>query len=90
MKRQVEVFTANCPICDPVVKMIEELACDECEVTTYDLVKQCDDKTCLTKMNEYGVQKVPAVAVNGRLLDCCKDSIITKEKLMEAGVGQSL
>lgn len=57
MKRQVEVFTANCPVCDPVVKMIEELACGECEITTYDLVKQCDDKTCLTKMNEYGVQK---------------------------------
>lgn len=89
MKRQVEVFTANCPVCDPVVKMIEELACDECEVTTYDLVKQCDDKTCLTKMNEYGVQKIPAVAVNGKLLDCCKDSVITKEKLMEAGIGQN-
>lgn len=88
MKRQVEVFTANCPVCDPVVKMIERLACDECEVTTYDLVKQCDDKTCLTKMNEYGVQKVPAVAVNGKLLDCCKDFAITKEKLMEAGIGQ--
>jgi len=89
MKRQVEVFTANCPVCDPVVKMIEELACDECEVTTYDLVKQCDDKTCLTKMNEYGVKKIPAVAVNGKLLDCCKDSAITKEKLMEAGIGQN-
>ncbi|NNE78085.1 MAG: glutaredoxin [Pricia sp.] len=89
MKRQVEVFTANCPVCDPVVKMIGELACDECEVTTYDLVKQCDDKTCLTKLNEYGIQKIPAVAVNGKLLDCCKDAAITKEKLMEAGIGQN-
>lgn len=89
MKRQVEVFTANCPVCDPVVKMIEELACDKCEVTTYDLVKKCDDKTCLTKLNEYEIRKIPAVAVNGKLLDCCKDSTITKEKLMEAGIGQS-
>ena len=88
MKRQVEVFTANCPVCDPVVKMIEELACDECEITLYDLVRQCDDKTCLTKMNEYGIKKIPAVAVNGKLLDCCKGSSITKEKLMEAGIGQ--
>ncbi|EAR16204.1 MULTISPECIES: thioredoxin family protein [Robiginitalea] len=89
MKSQVEVFTANCPVCDPVVKMIEELTCDGCEVTTYDLVKKCDDKTCLTKMNEYGVQKIPAIAVNGKLLDCCKDSAITKEKLIEAGIGQN-
>jgi hypothetical protein len=39
-------------------------------------------------MNEYGIQKIPAVVVNGKLLDCCKDSAITKEKLMEAGIGQ--
>lgn len=88
MKRQIEVFTANCPVCDPIVKMIEELACDGCEVTTYDLVKQCDDKTCLAKMNAYGIQKIPAVAVNGKLLDCCKDQAITKEKLIEAGISQ--
>ncbi len=88
MKRHVEIFTANCPVCDPVVKMIEELACGECEVTTYDLVKQCNDRTCLAKMNAYGIQKIPAVAVNGILLDCCKDPAITKEKLMEAGIGQ--
>ncbi|MDC6406348.1 MAG: thioredoxin family protein [Allomuricauda sp.] len=88
MKRQVEVFTANCPICDPVVEMVRELACDECEVTTYDLVEQFSDKTCLAKMNEYGVHKIPAVAVNGKLLDCCKDSSITKERLTEAGIGQ--
>lgn len=88
MKRQIEVFTANCPVCDPVVKMIEELACGECEITTYDLVRQCDDKTCLAKMNEYNIKKIPAVAVNGKLLDCCKDEAITKEKLMQAGIGQ--
>ena len=85
MKRQVEVFTANCPVCDPVVRMIQELACDKCAVTTYDLVRQCDDKTCL----DNGIKKVPAVVVNGELLDCCRDSAITEEKLVEAGIGQS-
>jgi hypothetical protein len=39
-------------------------------------------------MKDYGIQKIPAVAVNGKLLDCCKGSSITKEKLMEAGIGQ--
>ncbi|WP_306013282.1 MULTISPECIES: thioredoxin family protein [unclassified Allomuricauda] len=89
MKRQVEVFTANCPVCDPVVKMIKELACDTCEVTTYDLVRQCEDKTCLEKIDEYGIKKVPAVVVNGELLDCCRYSAITEAKLVEAGIGQS-
>ena len=89
MKRQVEIFTANCPVCDPVVKMIKELACDTCEVTTYDLVKQCEDKICLEKIDEYGIRKVPAVIVNGELMDCCRDSAITEAKLVEVGIGQS-
>lgn len=89
MKRQVEVFTANCPVCDPVVKMIQELACDKCEVIIYDLVRQCEDKICLDKIDEYGIKKVPAVVVNGELLNCCKDSAITEAELLEAGIGQS-
>ncbi|MFB6305555.1 MAG: glutaredoxin, partial [Flavobacteriales bacterium] len=63
MKRQIEVFTAGCPVCDPVVKMVNDLACENCEITTYDLVKQCEDKTCLTKLETYGIKKVPAIAV---------------------------
>ena len=88
MKRTVEIFSANCPVCDPVVKMVKNLACDQCEVTVYDLVNQCDDKTCLDKMNQYGVQRVPAIAVNGKLLDCCKYEEITEATLREAGISQ--
>ena len=89
MKRQVEIFSANCPVCDPVVQMIKELSCDQCEVTTYDLVKQCDDKTFLSKMKDYGIHKIPAVAVDGKLLDCCIASPIFRDKLIAAGIGQS-
>jgi len=64
--------------------MIKELACDQCEVTTYDLVKQCYDKTCLAKMKAYGIQKIPAVAVDGKLLDCCIASPISRDKLIAA------
>lgn len=89
MKRQVEIFTANCPVCDPVVKMIKDLVCDQCEVTIYDLVKQCDDKVCLSKISAYRINKIPAVAVNGELLACCDNSAILKEELMIAGIGIS-
>ncbi|MEO2127690.1 MAG: thioredoxin family protein [Christiangramia sp.] len=89
MKRQVEVFTAGCPVCDPVVNMVKELACENCDVKIYDLVKQCDDKTCLTKMEEYNIKKIPAVAVNGKLLSCCKNEGVSRESLIEAGIGQA-
>ena len=88
MKRQIEIFTANCPVCDPVVKMVNELACDNCEVTIYDMMKQCDDKTCLNKAKEYSVLRIPAVAVDGKLLNCCESNAITRKTLMEAGIGQ--
>lgn len=88
MKRQIEIFTANCPVCDPIVQMVNDLVCDNCEVTTYDLVKQCEDKTCLSKVEEYGVKRLPAIAVNGKLLDCCQISAPTKESLVAAGIGK--
>lgn len=89
MKRKVEIFTANCPVCDPVVQMVEELTCDNCEVITYDMVKLCDDKSCLSKVQEYDVKKLPAIAVNGKLLSCCQNKATTKEDLIAAGIGSN-
>jgi len=88
MKRQIEIFTAGCPVCESTVKMVQELACGNCEITTYDLVRQCDSKTCIAKIKEYGIRQIPAIAVNGKLLNCCKTNAISKEALIEAGIGQ--
>ena len=88
MKRQVEIFTANCPVCDPVVQMVKDLACEQCEITIYDLVKQCDDKAYLSKLEEYEIKKVPAIAVNGSLLSCSENHGVSKEELIKAGIGQ--
>jgi len=90
MKRQIEVFTAGCPVCEPVVKMINEMTCASCEVTVYNLVEQCESKICLDKMNEYNITSLPAVVVNGELLSCCKGRRITKEDLAAAGVGKAI
>jgi len=88
MKRTVEIFTAGCPVCDPVVQLVKETACDNCEITIYDLVKQCEEKTCTDKMRQYGINRVPSIVVNGKLLDCC-DRAITKQDLTNAGIGQA-
>lgn len=90
MKRSVEVFTAGCPVCDPVVQMVKDLACDQCEITIYDLIKQCDDKVCLSKVEAYQIKKVPSVAVDGKLLNCCVDESISKDELIKAGIGQPI
>ena len=66
-KRQVEVFTAGCPLCDETVKLVKELACDKCEVKIYDLNKGCVTNECREKAAKYGIHRVPAVVVDGKL-----------------------
>jgi len=88
MKRTVEIFTAGCPVCDPVVKLVKETANDNCEITVYDLVKQCEEKICIDKMNDYGINRVPSIVVDGKLLECC-DRAITQQDLVSAGISQA-
>jgi glutaredoxin len=86
-KRKVEVFTAGCPVCDDAVKTVRSLACPSCDVVVYDLHKGCATNECRDKAKEYGIRRVPAVAVDGRLLDCCRQGQVTAEALKAAGVG---
>ncbi len=84
--KQVEIFTAGCPICNPVVNLVNETAGEDCEIIVYDLVKQCEEKTCIDKMNTYKINRIPSIVVDGRLLDCC-DREVTKQDLANAGIG---
>ena len=87
-KRKVEVFTAGCPICQPTVDLVRKLACDSCEVIVYDLNKGCDTMECREKAEQYGVTKLPAIAVNGSLLECCKTGAVSEAALKAAGIGK--
>lgn len=89
MKRTIEVFTAGCTVCQPTVDMVKSMACDACEVVIYDLSKPCDSKVCLDKVTTYGIKKLPAIAVNGKLLSCCEHKEISAEELQKAGIGQA-
>ena len=80
-KRQVEIFTADCPLCDETVKLVRELACSSCQVSIYDLREAAD----LSKAEQYGVNGVPAIAVNGRLMLTGKPNA---EQLQAIGIGQ--
>ncbi|EGL81373.1 hypothetical protein CathTA2_0097 [Caldalkalibacillus thermarum TA2.A1] len=87
-KRRIEVFTAGCYLCDSVVKEIKALACSNCEVIVYDLNNKCNSNECENKVKQYGIQSIPAVAINGKLVDCCQGKGVDIEKLKAAGLGQ--
>lgn len=88
-KRRVEVFTAGCAVCEEAVRLVHSLACPSCEVCVYDLREGCATNECRDKAREYGVTAVPAIAVNGVLLDCCRRTPLTADVLRQAGIGQA-
>ena len=86
-KRKVEVFIAGCPLCDEAVKIVKSVACDSCEVIVYDLREGCATNECREKAKAYGVHKVPAVVVNGKLSNCCQHGPVDARALKAVGVG---
>jgi hypothetical protein len=75
-RRQVEVFTAGCRVCDPAVQMVKATACPDCEVTVYNLNEEGAEKADI-----YGLKTVPAVVINGQLCSCCDNSGINEADL---------
>ena len=84
-KRQIEIFSAGCPLCDDTIKLVQSLACNSCEVSILDM----NDSDVGKRAESLGVKSVPAVAVDGKLADCCSGRGPTEQSLREAGIGQS-
>lgn len=53
-KRKIELFTAGCTVCEPVVEMVKAMACSSCEVVIYNIAQPCDTNECLEKVKAYG------------------------------------
>ena len=82
-KRKIEVFSAGCPACAETVKLVQQTACPSCEVEVLDMNKP----EVATKAKQYGVNTVPAVAINGKLANCCTGAGLNEAALRSAGLG---
>jgi len=83
-KRTVEVFTAGCSVCDEAVAAVRGLVCESCDLQIHDMRLP----PAQAKAREYGVQRVPAVVVNGQLADCCQEGAVDLGTLQGLGVGR--
>ena len=88
-KRRIELFTAGCSVCQPIIEKVQAMACSSCEVVIYNLSQPCETKECLDKVKTYGIKSLPAIAVNGKLLNCCQNKGISEEELLNAGIGKA-
>lgn len=82
-KRRIEVFSVGCPACDETVALVNRIALPSCEVKVLDM----RDQAVAQRAKRYGLNRVPAVVVNGQLAECCKDNGVTEAHLRAAGVG---
>lgn len=85
-KRKVEVFSAGCPVCDETVALVRDLACPSCAVEVIDM--RASDGAARAKA--LGVRSVPAVAIDGKLADCCTARGPDAGTLKTAGLGRPL
>ena len=85
-RRKVEVFSAGCACCEEAVALVRRLACPSCEIEVLDM----RDPVVSRWARDVGVRSVPAVAVDGRLADCCQGQGPDEMSLRAAGVGRPI
>jgi Thioredoxin domain len=61
MPHKIEVFSANCPLCNRVVDMIEAGRCAGCQLIVYNLSEN------LELARSYGVRVAPTVIIDGEV-----------------------
>ena len=84
-KRKIEIFSAGCPACDETIKLVNDNACPSCEIEILDVKSD----SVQSKMKSLGIKSIPAVAIDGKLADCCAGRGPDLDKLKAAGLGQN-
>jgi hypothetical protein len=85
-KRRIEVFSAGCPACEDTIALVNGIACSSCEIEVLDM----QQPEVAERAKAYGIGRVPAVVVDGRLADCCRAPQISEQALRDSGVGAPL
>jgi glutaredoxin 3 len=83
-RRKIEIFSAGCPACQQTINLVNRIACASCDVTVLDM----KDTAVADRAKTFGVQRVPAVLIDGKLADCCRDQGISEAALWAEGIGQ--
>ena len=85
-RRKVEIYSAGCPACQDTINFVNGIACASCDVTVLDM----QDAAVANRAKALGVQSVPAVVIDGKLADCCRNRGISEAALRGEGIGQPL
>lgn len=85
-KRQIEIFSAGCPVCDDTIALVKQLACPSCEITVLDM----NDQAVSSRAKTLEIRTIPAVVVDGQLAEYCAEGGPSERVLRAAGIGTLL
>ena len=85
-QRRIEIFSAGCPTCEETIELVNRIVCTSCDVEVLDM----NDAEVVAKAKRLGIRSVPAVAVDGKLADCCSGRGPDEASLKAAGIGMPL
>lgn len=84
--RKVEIFSANCPVCEETIDLVNRMACPSCEISILDM----SDPAVAERAKDLGIHSIPAVVIDGKLAECCAGRGPDEEALSAAGIGHAL
>ena len=82
-RRKIEVFTAGCPCCTEAVELVKFLAGTEHDIEICDM----HDPFVVAAASGYGIRRLPAVVIDGRLADRCAGRELNERTLTWAIFG---
>ena len=85
-KRKVEIFSAGCPACEDAIALVRRIGCPSCDVTVVDM----RDIDVARRAKQLGIQRVPAVVINGEVAACCIGAGVDEAILRQAGIGRPI
>lgn len=82
-KRTIEFFSAGCACCDEALHAVRAASCEGCDLRILDI----RDPAVAARAKQLGVQRVPAVAIDGRIAACCAAATVDVDALRSLGLG---
>ena len=84
--RKIEIFSAGCAACEATIAQVRDRACPSCDIVVLDM----KDAGVAARAKDLGIRSGPAVAIDGKLADCCSGRGPDLSVLESVGLGQPL
>ena len=82
-KHKIEVFSAGCPACDEAVQIVNRIACSSCDIEVLDM----HQPNVAARAQQLGINRVPAIVIDGMIAECCAAGGVNEQMLRDAGIG---